>query len=32
MGYGDGKKKKVAEQNASQDALIKLQVLRPDQI
>lgn len=27
MGYGDGKKKKVAEQNASQDALIKLQVI-----
>lgn len=32
MGYGDGKKKKVAEQNASQDALIKLKVLTLDQV
>lgn len=32
LGYGDGKKKKVAEQNASQEALIKLQVITHDML
>ncbi|MEY3443056.1 MAG: ribonuclease [Bacteroidota bacterium] len=32
IGSGDGKKKKVAEQNASQDALIKLKVLTPEMV
>lgn len=30
VGSGEGKKKKIAEQNASQDALIKLKVLVPE--
>lgn len=29
MGTGEGKKKKVAEQNASQDALLRLKVIQP---
>ena len=31
MGRGDGKKKKVAEQAASQDALVRLRVIDPEQ-
>ncbi|MEM7038183.1 MAG: putative dsRNA-binding protein, partial [Bacteroidota bacterium] len=30
MGTGEGKKKKVAEQNASEDALLRLKVIKPD--
>jgi ribonuclease-3 len=32
VGSGEGKKKKIAEQNASQDALIKLKVLTPEML
>ncbi|HEX2899247.1 MAG TPA: putative dsRNA-binding protein, partial [Bacteroidia bacterium] len=32
IGSGEGKKKKVAEQNASQDALIKLKVLTQEMV
>lgn len=32
VGKGDGKKKKIAEQNASEDALIKMAVLTPQRV